>query len=156
MVTLEYAVGHKPIRHTLRFRLLGSLPERERFGLGKDIGDKHVMMSAERIGRIREGDKVTRNEPGSLMDQLIEGVLSVGPRFAPVDRPRIEGYFLPIESHMFAVALHGQLLEICGKALQILFVRKDSNRLGAEEVVVPNRQKAHQHRQVAFDWGRAE
>src|SRR5262245_1525990 len=96
MVTLEHAVRHKPIRHALRFRLLGSLPERERFGLGKDIGDEHVMMAAERIGRVRESDKVARNEPGSLMDQLIERVLSVSPGFAPVDRPRIKGYFLPI------------------------------------------------------------
>src|SRR5215510_12163247 len=114
------------------------------------------MMAAERIARFREGDKVTRNEPGSLVDQLIEGVLSIGPWFAPVDRTSVKGHPLPIESHMFAVALHRQLLEICGKALQILFVRKDSNRLGAKEIVVPNRQKAHQHRQVAFEWGGAE
>src|SRR5215471_21712432 len=156
MVTLEYAVRHEPIRHAFRFRLLGSLPECERFGLGKDIGDKHVMMAPERIGRVREGDKVARNEPGSLMDQLVERVLSVGPGFAPIDRTRIKGYFLPIESHVFAVALHGQLLQISGKALEILFVWEDSNRLGAEEVVVPNRQKTHQHGQVAFEWGRAE
>src|SRR4030095_2152864 len=127
MVTLEYAVRHKPIRHALRFRLLGSLAECQRFGLSQNIGDEHVVMAAERIGRLREGDKVTRNEPGSLMDQLIEGVLSVRPRFAPVDRTSVKGYFLPIESHVFAVALHGQLLQICWKALQILFVREDSN-----------------------------
>src|SRR5262249_18717960 len=97
MVTLEHAVGHQPIRHAFRSRLLGSFPERERFGLGKDIGDEHVMMAAEWICRVREGDKVARNEPGSLMDQLVERVLSVGPGFAPIDRTRIKGYFLPIE-----------------------------------------------------------
>src|SRR5215510_3571125 len=114
------------------------------------------MMAAERIARFREGDKVTRNEPGSLVDQLIEGVLSIGPWFAPVDWTSVKGHPVAIESHMFAVALHRQLLEICGKALQILLIREDGNRLGAEEVVVPNRQKAHQHWQVAFEGSGAE
>src|SRR5262245_18797195 len=131
MVTLEHAVRHKPIRHTLRFRLLGSLAKRERFGLSQNIGDEHVVMAAQRIGSLREGAKIARNVPGSLMDQLIERVLSIGPWLAPVDRTRIKGYFLPIETHVLAVALHGQLLEICGEALQILVVRKDGNRLSA-------------------------
>src|SRR5213593_1767983 len=156
MVTLEHTVRHKPIRHTLRFGLLGSLAERQRFGLSEDISDEHVMMASERIGRLGERDKVTRYEPGSLVDQLIERVLSVGPRFAPVDRTSIKGHLLPIEAHMFTVALHGQLLEICGKSLQILLVRKDSDRLGTEEVVVPNREKAHQHWQVSFEGSGAE
>src|SRR5215469_5198502 len=114
------------------------------------------MMAAERIGRIRERDKVTGNEPRSLVDQLIERVLSVGTRFAPVDRTGVGGHLLSIESHVLAVALHGQLLEIRGKPLQILLVRKDSNRLGSEEVVVPNREKAHQYRQVLFEGSCAE
>src|SRR5262249_41678928 len=80
MVTLEYPVWHEPIRHALRLRLLGSLAERQRFGLSQDVGDKRVMMAAERIRSLRESNKVGRNEPGSLMDQLIEGVLAVGPR----------------------------------------------------------------------------
>src|SRR5205809_8017511 len=136
--------------------MLCSLAERQRFGLSQNIRDQHVMMPAERIGRLREGDKVTRNEPGSLVDQLIERVLSVGPGFAPVDRTSIKGHLLPIETHVFAVAFHGQLLEISGKPLQILLVRENSNRLGAEEVVVPNRQKAHQHWQIPFEGSGAE
>src|SRR5262245_58268869 len=108
-------------------------------------------MAAERIARLHEGDKVTRYEPGSLVDQLIKGVLSVGPWFAPVNRTSIKGKLLPIEPHVFAVALHGQLLEVCGKPFQILLVRKYSNRLRTEEVVVPNRQKTHQDRQISFE-----
>src|SRR5215475_2138682 len=107
MVTLEHAVGHKPIRHALRFRLLFSLAEGQRFGLSNDIGNEHVVMAAKRIGRLCEGDEVTRYEPGSLVDQLIEGVLSVGSWFAPVDRTRVKRHLLPIEAHVFAVALHG-------------------------------------------------
>ena len=39
---------------------------------------------------------------------------------------------------MLAVALHGQLLQIGGKAFQVLFVRQHSDGLRAEEVVVPD------------------
>src|SRR5262245_13395780 len=156
MVTFEHTVRHKPIRHALRFCLLGSLAERQRFGLSEDIRDEHVMVAAERIARLREGDKVTRYESGSLVDQLIEGVLSVGPWFAPVDRTSVKGHVLPIEAHVFAVALHRQLLEVCGKPLQVLLIREDSNRLRTEEVVVPNRQKTHQHRQISFERRGAE
>src|SRR5215831_12666554 len=109
MVTLEHAMRHEPVRHAFRFRLLGSLAECQRFGLSQDIGDEHVMMAAERIGRVREGDKVTRNEPGSLVDQLIKGVLPVRPWFSPIDRTSVKGNLLPIEIYVFAVALHGQL-----------------------------------------------
>src|SRR5262249_25197056 len=103
MVTLEHAVRYKPIRHALRFRLLGCLAERQRFGLSQNIGDEHVMMAAKRIGRVGKRDKVTRDEPGSLVDQLIEGVLSVGPGFTPVDRTSVKGHLLPIETYVFAV-----------------------------------------------------
>src|SRR5262245_65012798 len=60
MVTFESAVRHKPIRHALRSCLLGSLAERQSFGLSEDISNEHVMMAADRIARLREGDKVTR------------------------------------------------------------------------------------------------
>ena len=43
-------------------------------------------MPAKRIERLGEGDEVARDEPGSLMNQLIERVLPVGSRLAPVDR----------------------------------------------------------------------
>src|SRR5262249_18491120 len=83
MITFKHAVRHERIRHAFRFRLLCSLAERQRFGLSEDIGDEHVMMPAERIGRVREGDKVARDKPGSLVNQLIEGMLSVSPWLAP-------------------------------------------------------------------------
>ena len=57
---------------------------------------------------------------------------------------------------MLAVALHGQLLEIGGESFQVLLVRQYGDRLGAEEIVVPDAQKPHQHRQVALERGGAE
>ena len=52
---------------------------------------------------------------------------------------------------MFAVALHGQLLQIGREALQVLLVRQHRHGLGAEEVSVPHAQEPHEHRQVALE-----
>ena len=49
---------------------------------------------------------------------------------------------------MLAVALHRQLLEVGGEALEVLLVGQDGDRLRAEEVGVPDAQEPHQHRQV--------
>ena len=57
---------------------------------------------------------------------------------------------------MLAVALHRQLLQIRRKSLQVLLVGQDSHGLRAEEIVVPDGQQAHEHRQVALERSRAE
>ena len=57
---------------------------------------------------------------------------------------------------MFAVALHRQLLQIGRESLQVLLVGQHGDRLRAEEIVVPEREKTHEHRQVAFERGGAE
>ena len=68
---------------------LGGLAEGQRLRLGEDVGEQHVVMLAERVEGLGEGDEVARDEPRPLMDQLIEGVLAVGARLAPVDRPGV-------------------------------------------------------------------
>ena len=90
------------------------------------------------------------------MNQLVEGMLAVGAGFAPVNRPGLVIHFFPVERDVFAVALHRQLLQIGGKAFQVLFVRQNRHRLRAEKVVVPNRQEAHEHRQVFLERRGAE
>ena len=62
----------------------------------------------------------------------------------------------PLERDVLAVALHRQLLEIGRESLQVLLVRQHGDRLGAEEIVVPDAQKAHEHRQVALERRGAE
>ena len=44
---------------------------------------------------------------------------------------------------MLAVALHGELLQVGGEALEVLLVGQHRDGLRAEEVVVPERQQAH-------------
>ena len=79
-------------------------------------------MASERSERLAEGDEITRDEARPLMNQLIEGMLAVGARFAPIDRAGFAIHFLPGERNVLAVALHRELLEIGGKAFQVLLV----------------------------------
>jgi glucose-6-phosphate isomerase len=81
--------------------------------------------------RVFECDKVTRDEPGSLVNELIKRMLTVCSRLAPVNRAGLIIYLGSVQRDMFAVALHGQLLKISRKSLQVLFVGKHRNRFRA-------------------------
>ena len=85
-VALEDAVRDEPIGRAFGLDLLGRLAEGQRLGLGEDVRQQHVVVPAERVERLRERDEVAGDEPGALMDQLVERVLAVGSGLAPVDR----------------------------------------------------------------------
>ena len=70
----------------LGLELLDRLAEGQRLGLGEDVRNQQVLVVAERIQRVVEADEVARDQLGSLMDQLVEGMLAVGSGFAPEDR----------------------------------------------------------------------
>src|SRR5260370_18282744 len=91
-VALEDAVGHEPIGRSFRLDLLGRLAESQRLGLGEDVRQKHIVVTAQGIEAFAEGDEVTWDEPGALMNQRLEGFLAVVPRFPPVDGARIALY----------------------------------------------------------------
>ena len=135
---------------------LRRLAERQRLGLGEDVRQQHVVMPAQRVEGLGERDEVAGNQPRALMDQLVERVLAVGARLAPVDRAGLVVDLRAVERDVFAVALHRQLLQIGRETLQVLLVGQHGHRLGAEEVVVPDRQQAHQHRQVLLERSGAE
>lgn len=67
-IAFENAMRDEPIRRALGFDLLWRFAESQRFGLGENVCQKHVVVPAEGIERLREGDKVARNEARSLMD----------------------------------------------------------------------------------------
>ncbi len=71
------------------------------------------------------------------MNQLIEGMLTIGSRFSPENRSGLIGYLSPIKRDMLAIAFHRQLLEISRETLQVLIIRKNCYRLCIEEVIVP-------------------
>src|SRR5215831_6122135 len=90
------------------------------------------------------------------MDQLIKRMLAIGYRLAPVDEAGITRDFASIKCDVFAVALHGQLLEVGWESLQVLLVGKDCYSGCTEEVVIPNSQQPHENGQVALERSRTE
>ena len=147
---------HEPVRRAFRLDLFGGLAESQRLGLREHIGHQQVVMPAKRIQGLGKGDEIAGDEPRPLMDQLIEGMLAVGARLAPVDRAGVVVDACAVERDVLAVALHGELLQVGGKALEILLVGQHGDGLGAEEIVVPDREQTHQHRQVALERRGAE
>src|SRR6266852_6271753 len=90
------------------------------------------------------------------MDQLVEGMLAIRSRLAPIHGTSRVTDLGAIERDVLAVALHRQLLQVSWKSLQILLVRQYSDGLRAEEIVVPDCEKSHEHRQIARKRGGAE
>src|SRR6476660_7525950 len=121
----------EPFRCAFSRHFLGRFPESQRLALREYVRQEYVVMPANRIESLGERNKVTRNQPGPLMDQLIERVLTVGSRLAPVHGAGRISNFGAIERNVFAVTLHGQLLKIGRKALQILLVGQYGNSFGA-------------------------
>ena len=62
------------------------LAEGERLGLRDHGRDQEVVVAAERVDRLEEGDEVARHERRPLVEELEEGVLPVRPGLAPDDR----------------------------------------------------------------------
>ena len=86
-VALEDAVRDQVLRRALLAHLVGRLAEGERLGLGEDVGHQQIVVLAQRVERAAEADEVAGDQLRSLVDQLVEGVLAVGPGLAPPDGP---------------------------------------------------------------------
>src|SRR5437867_277420 len=95
-------------------------------------------MVAKRVQRLTKADEVARDEFCTLMEQLIKGMLAVGAGLAPIDRAGIVVHARAVERDRLAVALHCELLEVRREAFQVLIVWQHRDRLGTEEVHIPN------------------
>src|SRR3974390_641873 len=76
-VAFEDSMRQEPLRRSLGTALLRNLTEGPRFSLREDICQKQVMMAAKFVEWVKKRYKVARNQPGSLMDQLVERMLPV-------------------------------------------------------------------------------
>ena len=155
-VALEGLVRHQPFRRIPGPDLLLRFAEGQRLGLGKQIGQEHVVVAAEGIKRLNKSDEVAGDELGPLMNDLVKRMLAIGTRLSPIDWAGLTDDLGPLKCDVLAIALHRQLLEISREALQVLIIRKDRHSLCIKKVVVPNTQKPHEYRQVAFERGSAE
>src|SRR5262245_63858218 len=102
---------YEPVRHTLGLDLVARLAEGERLALGEYVREQQVVLLAQRIEGLGEGDEIAVDEPGSLVKELVEGMLAVGSGLAPIDRAGVAGHRLAAEGHALAVALHRELLQ---------------------------------------------
>ena len=85
-VAFENPVRNEPLGCSFRLHFFGRLAERQRLGLREDVGQEHGVVPAQRVERLDKRNEVAGDEPRALMDQLVEGMLAIGARFAPVDR----------------------------------------------------------------------
>src|SRR5467141_3293507 len=155
-IALEYPVGNEPLGSAFCLHLFSSLAECQCLGLRANVGNQHIVVAAKRVERLRKSDEVAGDEPGPLMNQLVERMLAVGSRLAPVNWTCVVRDSLPIEGHMLSIALHRQLLQVSWEPFQILFVGQYGHGLRTKEIAVPDRQKAHKYRQVFLEWSGAE
>src|ERR1700685_2087231 len=92
--------------------------------------------------RLAKSEQIARDQFGSLMNELVKRVLPIGARLAPDDGPSLIIYRLAVEGYVLAVAFHLELLQVGGKALEIIRVGQDSDGLRPEKIVVPDSKQA--------------
>src|SRR3954471_4810585 len=95
-------------------------------------------MIAEFIVSLNRGEKITGDKFGALMNQLVEGVLTVGSRFTPDNWAGAEVNFFAFAGDALTIAFHVTLLEVSRKTRKVLVVGQDGLCLCAEEIVVPD------------------
>ena len=69
---------------------------------------------------LRRKDKIGWDEFGALVQQLVEGVLSVGRRLTKQDSACGDVDKVSTSSYGLAVGFHRELLKICGKTVHVL------------------------------------
>jgi len=78
-VTLTDPVRDKPFRCTLGRDLLLRLSEGQGLGLSEEVGHEQIMMPSDRVERLAEADKITRNEQPSCATGNENGCVNPGP-----------------------------------------------------------------------------
>src|SRR6185437_15434721 len=101
-------------RRAFRRQLLRGLAECQCLGLGKEVSHEQIVLVRVGAKRPAESDEIAGNDLRALMDELIERVLPICPRFAPDDRPGLVVDMPPFKIDVLAIALHLQLLEVSG------------------------------------------
>src|SRR6267154_5945266 len=84
-ITFEYPVGNEPVGSAFCLHLFRSLAECQCLGLRANVGHQHIVVAAQWVERLRKSDEVRGDEPGPLMNQLVERMLAIGSWFAPVN-----------------------------------------------------------------------
>src|SRR5258708_34713468 len=97
-------------RDTSWCAFFGSLAERPGLGLGEEVRHQEIVMRAQWVQGLAEADEVAQDQLGSLVYELVECVLPVGPRLPPDDRSGLIVHRPALQVYVLAIALHIELL----------------------------------------------
>ena len=103
------------------------------------------------VGGVHEGDEVCRHLACALVNQLVEGMLTIGARLTPEDLARVGRNGRAVPAHVLAIGLHRELLEVGGEAMQVLVVGQHGVAGHAKEVHVPDVDEAHKRHDVLLE-----
>src|SRR5579875_2965872 len=145
-VAREAPVSDEPFRHALSPHLLWRLSERQRLGLGEEVGHQQVVVVPHPVAGPQETYEVRRYQPRALVKQLVVGVLAVGAGGPPNDRPGHRPHKAAVQGHGLAVALHFELLKVGRELGKVVVVRQHRVRASVEEIDVPNTDEPQQCR----------
>ena len=129
--------------HTFGSNLDPRPAEREGLSLREQIAHQEVMVVLWPCAGTGEPDEVARDEPRALVEQLVERVLAIRAGLAPHHGARGGCHRPAVEPDRLAVALHVKLLEVRGKAAQVVRVRQHRLGLRAMDVRVPHAEQPH-------------
>lgn len=142
-VAEEGFMRYKLILRPLCLDLFRSLADHQGLRLGEKVGSKHpalvrncsflwklnlllVLVVFYRIVALSSKNKVSGNELGSLVEQLVERVLCVGCWLAKEDRTSCILDVITVAGDGLAVRLHRELLKISWEPVQILVKARSS------------------------------
>ena len=135
-------------------RVLICFAESKGHHLGRDIGTQlglagtalnfHILF----ILAFLKADELERYDVRPLMQELIEGVLSVRTRLAKQNRACLVVYGFAKAVHRFAVGFHIHLLQMGREAAQRLRIRKQGSRRISEYIALIDSDQCIQHLRV--------
>ena len=102
-------------------------------------------MVAQGIVALGGCNEIARDEFRTLVNQLVKGMLAVGAWFTPDNRAGLVRHGLAASIHVLAIAFHVALLEIGGKAMQVLIVWENGFCFRFEEVIIPDADQGQDH-----------
>jgi hypothetical protein len=91
--------------------------------LGEEVGGQHllVLVVVDRVVGFGGEDEIGGDELGALVEELVEGVLSVGGGFAKKDwAGSVLDEVVCGPGDCLAVGFHGELLQVGGEAVEVL------------------------------------
>ena len=107
------------------FDLSACFTGHQRLCLRYAISQQHGVVRAGLITTVGSSNKVSRNQISALMNQLEKRVLTIGTGLSPKYCTSCIVHSLIVGANLLAIAFHIKLLQVSGKPVQILIIRRD-------------------------------